>query len=174
MTTYFDELKRACEFLAKDRRVVFVGQGVSYKAHGITGQLSDIANTKKIELPVFENTQAGICLGMAIEGYIPVCVYPRWNFLILACDQIVNHIDKWQLMDCGPAKVIIKVATPTTSPLNAGHQHSQAFADGLYHMCDTVHVVRLFDKKEIFPAYEAALNDTRSTILVEYAENYNQ
>ena len=36
----------------------------------------------------------GMTLGLALEGYIPVSCFPRFDFLILALNQLVNHIDK--------------------------------------------------------------------------------
>jgi pyruvate/2-oxoglutarate/acetoin dehydrogenase E1 component len=43
---------------------------------------------------------------------IPVSTYPRWNFLLMGVDQIVNHLDKFLkclMVNCSP-KVIIRVA----------------------------------------------------------------
>ena len=34
---------------------------------------------KKIELPVAE-MQMGMTLGMLMEGFVPISIYPRWNF----------------------------------------------------------------------------------------------
>ena len=53
-----------------------------------------ISLEKRIELPVFEETQMGMTLGMALNGSVPISIFPRWNFLILATNQIVNHLDK--------------------------------------------------------------------------------
>ena len=29
-----------------------------------------------------------------MSGKIPVSIFPRWNFLLLAINQLVNHLDK--------------------------------------------------------------------------------
>ena len=43
----------------------------------------------------------GMTLGLAMEGFIPISIYPRWNFLILALNQLVNHVDKLNEMGNG-------------------------------------------------------------------------
>ena len=49
---------------------------------------------KKIELPVFEDVQMGLSTGLALQGFIPITCYPRFDFLILAMNQLVNHLTK--------------------------------------------------------------------------------
>ena len=49
---------------------------------------------KKIELPVFEDTQMGISTGLAMNGFVPITCYPRFDFLIIVINQMVNHLDK--------------------------------------------------------------------------------
>ena len=43
-------------------------------------------------------------------------------------------------------------------------------------MCTTIDVIKLYEPENIFPSYEKALNrnDGRSTILVEFGDNYNE
>ena len=36
----------------------------------------------------------GIAIGLSMSGYIPICIFPRFNFLLSAINQIVNHLDK--------------------------------------------------------------------------------
>ena len=79
------------EYLAKNKNTIFLGQAVSVPGTAMFNTLKDI---NKIELPVAEEMQMGMSLGMALEGYIPVTIYPRWNFLLLATNQLMNHLDK--------------------------------------------------------------------------------
>ena len=67
------------EYLAKNKNTIFLGQAVSVPGTAMFNTLKDI--NKKNELPVAEEMQMGMSLGMALEGYIPVTIYPRWNFL---------------------------------------------------------------------------------------------
>ena len=43
--------------------------------------LEGVSEQKKLELPVFEETQLGLSIGLSLQGYIPVSCYPRFDFL---------------------------------------------------------------------------------------------
>ena len=98
--------------LAENSKTIFIGQAVEYEGTGLYDSLSHLPKSKRLELPVAEYLQSGLANGMAIEGMIPVSTYPRWNFLLMGADQIVNHLDKFKNMSDGKLKpkVIIRVA----------------------------------------------------------------
>jgi hypothetical protein len=50
----------------------------------MTTTLTEVPRERLIELPVAEEMQMGMTLGMALAGFVPVSIYPRWNFLLLA------------------------------------------------------------------------------------------
>ena len=173
---YFDELKRSMEYLANDDRTVFLGQAVAEPGTGMSNTLKDISQDKLIELPVAEEMQMGMSLGMALHGRIPISVYPRWNFLLCAVSQLVNHVDKLSLMSKYKANVIIRTSIGSERPLHPQCQHVGDFTEAFKLMCKTVEVIRLDEPDQIFPAYEKALlrDDNRSTILVEWGDYYNE
>jgi pyruvate/2-oxoglutarate/acetoin dehydrogenase E1 component len=173
---YFDELKRSMEFLGSDDRTVFLGQAVAMPGTAMSNTLKDVSKDKLIELPVAEEMQMGMSLGMALNGYIPISVYPRWNFLLCAVSQLVNHVDKLSYMSDHKAKVIIRTGIGSERPLHPQHQHIGDFTDAFRLMCKTIEVIRLDEPDQIFPAYEKALlrDDNRSTILVEWGDFYNE
>ena len=175
---YFYELKRAMEFLAQDPRTIFLGQAVVDKGTGMTNTLQDVPLNQRIELPVAEEMQMGLSIGMALRGKIPVSIYPRWNFLLLATNQIVNHLDKLKRMSDGgyQPKVIVRVGIGSERPLNPQCQHLGDFTDAFRSMCDNIEVVRLDEPETIFPAYTTALErtDGKSTILVEWGDFYHE
>ncbi len=175
---YFDELKRSMNYLAADPRVVFLGQAVACAGTAMTNTLADVAKVKLLELPVDEELQMGMANGLAIAGQVPVSIFPRWNFLILAMNQIVNHLDKFSLMSGGryQPKVIIRTGIGSQRPLHPQHQHVGDFTDALRLMCGNVEVIRLDEPEQVFPAYEKALmrSDGKSTIVVEWGDFYNE
>lgn len=173
---YFDELKRSMEYLAKDDRTIFLGQAVAVPGTGMSNTLKDISKDKLIELPVAEEMQMGMSLGMALHGRIPISVYPRWNFLLCAVSQLVNHVDKLSLMSKYKANLIIRTSIGSERPLHPQCQHVGDFTEAFKLMCKTVEVIRLDEPDQIFPAYEKALlrDDNRSTILVEWGDYYNE
>jgi pyruvate/2-oxoglutarate/acetoin dehydrogenase E1 component len=171
---YFDELKRAMTLLSEHPKVLIIGQSVQYEGTGLYESLVHVASNKKMELPVAEYLQSGLANGMAIEGMIPVSVYPRWNFMLMGTDQIVNHLDKFRNMSDGKysPKVIIRVAVGGVNLIDPQDQHKGNFADAFRSMTKNINIVELHEPEDIFPQYELALNRTDgvSTILVEFAD----
>ena len=166
------------EYLSKDERTLFLGQSVAYPGNSIYKTLENISLSKRIELPVFEETQMGMSIGLALAGYIPISIYPRSNFLLLAMNQLVNHLDKLPVITNGDVwpKVIIRVAIGAEKPLFPGVQHSGDFTEGLRLLVKNIVVVRLDEPDQVFAEYKQALerSDGKSTLLIEHGDYYNE
>lgn len=160
------------EMIAAQPRSIFLGQAVKYLGTGMSKSFQNIPVDKLMELPVAENFQLGLSIGLALDGMIPVSIFPRFNFLVCAADQIVNHLDKLPLYSGYRPKVLIRVAVPTPEPLNPGEQHTGNFSQAFRLMLKTVRVVELESAADIVPAYRRALEREGSTILVEFAGRY--
>jgi len=173
---YKDELIRSMEWLSQQEDTIFLGQACRVSGHAISSTLEKVPLEKRIELPVFEETQLGICTGMALEGYVPITMYPRFDFFILACNQLVNHLDKIREMskkDMCP-RVIIRVSIGSKNPIDAGPQHTQNHIEAFRKMLTDVNVVELVEPEDIFPAFKEAYEreDSKSTLLIEHGEYY--
>lgn len=175
---YFDELKRAMEWLAEKPDTLYLGQAVEVAGTAITNTLSGVSKAKLLEMPVAEEFQMGFSIGLALNGTIPISIFPRWNFLLLATNQLVNHLDKIPIYSHGQffPKVIIRTAIGSERPLNPQMQHTGDFTDAFRLMLRSVDIIRLEEPKEIFDAYQLAYErkDNKSTILVEYGDYYNE
>lgn len=175
---YADSLTAAMDMLALDPRVVFMGQAVAVPGTAMFGTLKNVAMDRRLELPVEEDMQMGMSTGLALTGAIPVSIFPRWNFLLLAVNQLVNHLDKMVEISGGGfrPKVIMRTSIGSERPLHPGHQHVGDYTEAFRLMCKTVEVIRLDEPGDILPAYEKALKreDGRSTLLVEYGDYYNE
>lgn len=169
---YSNELKAAMNLLAKDSRTVFLGQAVAFPGHNLSKTLIDVPSEKRIEMPVAEELQMGITIGLSLEGYIPISIYPRMDFLLLALNQLVNHLDKIPILTNYKTIpiTIIRVAVGGKTPLYPGVQHCQNYENELRTMCRNIDVVSLTNSAMIVDEYKKALNSNRSTILVEYGD----
>lgn len=171
---YNQELKKTMNWLSSQKNVIFLGQAVQFAGTGMYDSLIDVPDDKKMEFPVVENFQIGFSTGMAINGFVPISVIPRWNFLICAADQVINHLDKLKLMSDGTCcpKVLIRVAVGSEIPVDPQDQHKGNFADAFRLMCKTIEVVELKKIEDIMPEYQRAFNrnDGISTILVEFPD----
>ena len=162
------------QWLGEQERVVFLGQGVGNPGTGLSKSLDGVPLSKRIEMPVAEELQTGLCVGASLNGLIPVCIFPRWNFMLRAADAIINHMDRLPLYSAGGyrPKVIIRTAVPSTSPFNPGPQHDADFTDAFRLMLRTTEMVELRDAANIVPAYRRAFDASKPTILVEYTDSY--
>jgi len=169
---YNDALKNAMNWVGNQDNVIILGQAFCYAGTGCYESLTEVPANKKMEFPVAENFQIGVSTGMAINGMIPVSVVPRWNFLLCATDQIVNHLDKIESMSNGKCKpkVIIRVAVGSEKPVDPQDQHKGNFADAFRLMCKNIDIVELHEPEDILPAYQQAYASERSTILVEFTD----
>ena len=150
---YFDELKKSMSFLGKKKNVIFIGQAVEYPGTAMYNTLTDIPSKKKYELPVAEEMQMGITIGLAMNGLIPVSIYPRWNFLLLATNQLVNHLDKINKMSNGnyKTKAIIRTSIGSERPLHPQHQHVGDFSDSIQKICKNVdYIFHVTNKDQLY------------------------
>lgn len=169
--TYFTELTLAMNLLADDPRTIFLGQGL-FGGTTMSDTFKEISTAKRIEMPIAEEMQTGMAVGMSLKGMIPISVIPRWNFMLRAADQIVNHLDRLSLYSDYCPKVIIRTAVPSKNPFNPGPQHDDDFTSAFRLMLRTTDVVTLHRESDIVAQYDKALHSPRSTILVEWTDHY--
>lgn len=164
------------EYLANKKNSIFIGQAVEYPGTAMYNTLIDIKKEKRIELPVAEEMQMGITIGMAMNGMMPISIYPRWNFLLLATNQIVNHLDKIKILGKNKLKnkIIIRTSVGSQRPLHPQHQHVGNFTKPFAEMCPNVDFIILKDAKDIFSSYKKASESNKPTVLVEFGDYYNE
>jgi|TARA_Y100000310_G_C20616806_1_gene781081 pyruvate/2-oxoglutarate/acetoin dehydrogenase E1 component len=164
-----EELKKSMEWLASKKDTIFVGQNIVYPENQMYRNLIDIPEGKKVEMPVSEEMQMGISIGLSLEGYIPISIYPRFDFLILATNQIVNHLDKLDYLyrENDTPKIIIRTAVGGTKPLDAGPQHTQDHTEAFRLMCPNIKVVETKHPEEILSTYKEAYYSNDSYLVVE-------
>lgn len=169
--TYKDEIRRAMNFLA-DRHAIFLGQAVEYPGTAMTETLADVSSRQKMELPVAEDLQMGLSIGFSLAGALSISIFPRWNFLLLATNQLVNHLDKIPIYSSFRPKVIIRVGIGSIYPLDPGPQHSGDFTEAFDHLLKMVRVIDLDRVRDVFPEYERAARFDGSTLLIEHMDMY--
>ena len=174
LMNYFDEIKRSMKFISGSKKTLFLGQSVSVPGNLIFKTLEGISEQKKIELPVFEETQLGLSIGLSLQGYIPVSCYPRFDFFILSFNQLVNHLDKMNKISSNEFKpfVFIRVMVGAKKPIDAGLQHTQDYSNEIKSMLKYIDVVKLKNQNNIFSEYKKAFIKKKSTVFVEYSEKF--
>jgi len=172
-TEYKLALTDAMTELAKLDNIVFIGQQIVYAGNPMSTTLGDVPKEKMIEVPVMEETQMGMSLGLAMTGKIVVSFYPRWDFLISAANQLINHVDKYELMTGNKVNILIRVGKGSDIPLDPGHQHKANYIEQFKTMCPNISIHNLKTAEDVKNAYNLAINGGIH-ILAEYPELYNK
>ena len=175
---YFDELKKSMDWLSDKTDTIFLGQAVAYPGTAMTNTLTGVPKEKLLEMPVAEEMQLGLSIGLAINRSVPISIYPRWNFLLLATNQLVNHLDKLSVISNGEfkPKVIIRTSIGSERPINPQIQHTGDYSEAFRLMVKNIEIITLEEPDQIFPAFKKAYSrqDGISTILVEYGDYYGE
>jgi len=169
---YLEECKKAMEWLSQKKDTIFIGQTVVYEGSPMYRSLIDVPISKKIEMPIAEDMQMGISIGLALEGFIPISIYPRIDFLLCAINQLINHLDKVEEMSHGEFRpgVIIRTQIGNTKPLYPGPQHCGNYYQGLKELCKNILVIKIEKAESIIECYELAYARAQtgsSTLLIE-------
>ena len=173
---YFDELVRSMTWLSEKSNTIFLGQSIEYPGNAMFNTMKNVPAEKRLEMPVAEEMQMGITLGLSLEGFVPISCYPRFDFLILATNQLINHIDKTYQISKGKMnpKPIIRVVVGSVTPMYPGVQHSQDHTVAFKSMATHLNVVLLEEPEQIFPAFQEAYEGNRPSLLIEYGDFYNE
>lgn len=164
------------DWLGQQEDTIFLGQAVEYAGTAMTNTLKDINKSKLLEMPVDEDMQMGMSIGLSLNGFFPISIFPRWNFLLLATNQLVNHLDKLPTMGSTPYKsrMIIRTSIGSQRPLHPQYQHIGDYTEPFELMCPNINIIRLDEPEQIFAEYVNAYTNDNSTILVEWGDYYNE
>lgn len=128
--TYVEALNEALyQAMELDPSVFVLGEGVDDQGgvFGSTRGLADVFGADRVmDMPLAENSMAGMTLGASHAGMRPVCVHMRTDFLLLAMDQIANHAAKWSYMFGGRVKTPVVFRAVIGRGWGSGAQHAQA------------------------------------------------
>ncbi len=173
-TTYKDCLINAMNDLNKLDNSLFIGQQLLWHGNPMSTTVLNVAKEKIIEVPVMEESQMGMSLGLAMAGKCVITFYPRWDFLICAANQLINHVDKIGLMSNGSwnPHMIIRIGKGSDTPLDPGHQHKGNYIEEFKSMCPNIEFYDLKTAVDVELAYKTATNNIGIYCLIEYPELY--
>jgi deoxyxylulose-5-phosphate synthase len=145
---------------------VFIGYNV--KNGNAMGTLKGVSDEQKIETPVAENLMTGLGIGMSFEGYRPVVYYERHDFMMVAADAIVNHVNYIERLSHGEYKVpvILRSVVADSGPFYSGPTHSQDFTAAFKELL-SFPVLVPSTGSEVLRDYHLASTSLRPTLIVE-------
>ncbi len=128
----------AFEYLLENYPEVFIiGQGVWspwYVGSTMTDLDKKFGKDRVIDSPVSEAATTGAAVGAGLCGYKPIVIHPRIDFMILACDAMVNQAAKWSHMLGGQAHPNVTIRGVVNRGGEQGAQHSQALHSWFAHI----------------------------------------
>jgi len=179
---YVDELTKTMTWLGTKPNTIFIGQQVKYSGNALFSTLEGVSLEKRVELPVAEEMQLGMSIGLAMKGKVVISIFPRMDFLFCAANQLVNHLDK-DLYKM-PGRVIIRTCVGSTKPMHPGVQHCGDYSEGLRELLHNTPIIELKEPKDIYTGYLYAYGQkvdrqatqfgamTNKWIMVEYGDAY--
>jgi pyruvate/2-oxoglutarate/acetoin dehydrogenase E1 component len=172
--SYKDTLTNAMNELSKIDNTIFIGQQLLWHGNPMSNTVKDVPTEKLIEVPVMEESQMGMSLGMAMAGKFVITFYPRWDFLICATNQLVNHVDKIVGMSKGEwnPHMIIRIGKGSDTPLDPGHQHKGNYLQEFKSLCKNIEFHDLKSWQDIELGYKYTMDNVGIHCLIEYPELY--
>ena len=167
---YHIAIRESMEDLATISNSIFLGQQVA--SENCYGFLKNIDINKRLEMPVAEELQLGMSIGMALIGFLPISIFQRIDFLPRAMDQLVNHLNI--LAELSRGLYIPKIIIFTTIGLpNTGLQHNKDLIP-LIKMAVDLPVLIPLTSKEVKESYMLAKEINTSIIIITKQELYNE
>ena len=136
--TYCQAIAEAMETaLEADGRTRLFGQGVTDKAgtYGTTRGLGERFGADRVfDVPTAEQIITGLAVGMSLGGLRPMVIHPRNDFMLVAMDQIGNHVAKWKAMFGGRVRLPMLIRSVSCRGWGSAAQHSQALHATMAHL----------------------------------------
>jgi pyruvate dehydrogenase E1 component beta subunit len=160
-------------WLAEQGNTVFLGQGLINSGR-VYGTMNDVALDKCIEMPVAEDLITGIGIGMSFEGYKPILVFQRMDFMLIASDQIINHMCLIPKLSNNqyPCGVIIRaIIGQQGTKFDVGAQHRHDFR----HVFEPyIEVVAVKEPNQVIYEYQRAYRKSKPIMIVEFNDLYER
>lgn len=146
----------------------YVFLGYSITPGDAMGSLINVPASQKIETPVAENLMVGLAIGLAIEGFKPVVYFERHDFMLVAADAIVNHVDKLGRISGGQfrAPIIFKTVVDDGGLFYSGPTHSQDFTKAFRAMV-SFPVLDPRTPSELTQSYQFAMSAEVPVMIIE-------
>lgn len=156
-----------------DAGCLFVGQGVAADGIAWHADFAGVPAGQKVEFPIAEELNVGAAIGLSLTGHLVCVCIPRFDFLLRAADQLVNHLDKLEVMSAGQyrPRVIVRTQVGKRTPLDAGPQHTNNHAAAFRLMLRAVRVVEVAEPMAALAVYRDLAAGRGSSVIV--VENFD-
>ena len=139
------------------------------------GLLEEFSAKRVIDTPITEHGFAGIGIGAAFGGLVPIIEFMTFNFAMQAMDQIINSAAKTLYMSGGQMGCPIVFRGPNGAASRVGAQHSQDYSAWYSHV-PGLKVISPYSSDDAKGLLKAAIRDPNPIIFLEneilYGESF--
>lgn len=172
---YIDAINQAHhEELARDERVVALGEDVGRKGgvFGATaGLLEKFGEERVIDSPLAESSIAGVAIGMAANGLIPIAEFQFADFIHPAFNQIVSEAARMRYRSNNAFGCPVVFRTPYGGSHGTALYHSQSI-EALYAHVPGIKVVAPSTPSDAKGLLKAAVRDPDPVLFLEHKRMY--
>lgn len=178
--TYAEAIGEAIlQLMEVDSSVFVMGLGVDDPS-GIFGTTT-LANNKFpkrfIGTPISENAMTGVALGAAVGGMRPISTHQRMDFLLMAMDQISNHLAKWDFLMAGKSKAPVTIRAIIGKGVGGGWGQACQHAQSLQAIFANIPGLKIVMPYSAYDAKGLLISSVKSncaTIFVEHRSIYRE
>jgi len=168
--TFADAVQEAtAEAMRDDESIIVYGLGVNDpgRVFGTTaGLVEEFGAERVFETPTAENGMTGIAVGAAIAGVKTIVTHQRFDFFLLAMDQLVNSAAKWRFMFGGQFQVPVVFRLITGRGWGQGPTHSQSYHSWLTQV-PGLKVVMPSNARDAKALLKASIKDPNPVVFIE-------
>ncbi len=135
------------------------------------GLLQEFGDKRVIDTPITEMGFAGLGVGAAFGGLVPIIEFMTMNFAMQAIDQIINSAAKTLYMSGGQMGCPIVFRGPNGAASRVAAQHSQCYASWYAHV-PGLKVVAPYDAADAKGLLKSAIRDPNPVIFLEHEIMY--
>lgn len=176
MLSFRDALNRAMiDAMEQDENVFVFGLDVPdhKRIYGSTAQLVERFGARRcFGTPISEEAMTGVAIGAAFTGLRPVHVHIRSDFMILACNQIINIASNARYLTGGRLKVPLVIRSVIGRGWGQGAQHSKSLQSWFAHV-PGLKVVMPSSPQDAYSLLRASIEDDNPVIFLEHRWLYD-
>jgi pyruvate dehydrogenase E1 component beta subunit len=162
--------------LLDNPNVFIIGEEVAkYNgAYKITqGLLDKYGPTRVVDSPISEYGFAGLAVGAAFKGLIPIVEFMSFNFSMQAIDHVINSAAKTPYMSGGRIKCGVVFRGPNGMARGVAAQHSQNYSSW-YANCPGIVVINPYNAFDFYGLMLSAVKSKRTVVFLEHELLYGK
>ena len=137
-----------------------------YRYKVTKGLLDRFGEKRVIDSPITESGFAGLAVGAALAGLVPICEFMTFNFAMQAIDQIINSAAKTHYMSGGIQPCNVTFRGPNGFAAGVAAQHSQDYT-AWYGSIPGLKVVSPYSSEDAKGLLKAAIRDPNPVMVLE-------